>query len=766
MTEFINEFTVKEQVVELFRYSVKYDQKLEIHPNFGKKIAAEVAAKLTKEMKTPIAAVGNQLVCNTDVKLEGVVTITIKIEGKPTDIEVELTKTTNIKRGEREFNDAVKKYLNRKADLILLQHHYEQDQRSFFEKKVKPAGSTYGFRQGIHISAHVSDDGWQTVIIDPVTQLRNKLDLRVALLAELTKRSIKHWKDVSEEQSEEINKLFRTKGDNIRTRYVEQKGDDVTHNRYRFVGFDFKNGLSNDDDPTNPVNFHKRYDRTFDMDQPTAKLVARGGFEIKHIPELLEEVPSLHVMKRYGASGEIQTRSLMQANDRYYMTSDLLKPLVDDNFIDKIPTIVNTEYFGPVKLIVKGDYIEIKTNIDFQQIFEKKKLLKEPQIKTIHLFSSQKDAVQAERFVNSLVKVFQDFGLVVPELKIHTDCPENFVQFGDYIVEMAKKDKYSLEDLVLAVFKPSREDTEDYLYNKIKAESLESLFPVQFVESPQMIKKDEREMRISLANPIFLQVVAKCMGQPYGLQEGFVPTGTIFIGIDRYRDSFKKEAPLVTSVVLFDEFGGYVCSATNIAPDSKTVPSVKPLLEESLAEYEKMRKRKPRLILYMLDTGPGTMEEQLLVEAKDYEQISSQLKAEYAYLTANKGTRLRLYTGDPHNDLTAKRVRPFTAVTKMRDSREILVVSTEPIISQEKKREIGTPRTVLYKILQNNFSDTQDELKRLVAKSIIWLCTHAWISPAATRLPAPLFFANKVSRLSASTNKIVKPDSSKAPLYL
>lgn len=766
MTEFINEFAVKEQVTELLCYSMKYEKKFEQQHNFDKKMAAEVAAKLSGQMRTPIAAVGGRLVSNTDVNIRGVVTITTKIEGKPTDIEVDITNSVKLKKNDMLFNDAVKKFLNRRADLILTRYGYEQDNRSFFEKKVKAAGSKYGFKQGIDINAHVSDGGWQSIVIDPVTQVRNKLDLRKALNEELAKRSIKHWKDASDEDAEEINKQFRTKADNIRSTYVEQRGDEVTHNRYRFEGFDFKNGLIIDSDPANPVNFHKKYGRTFDMDQPVVRLVARGGFQIQHVPQLLEEVPSLHVMKRYGASTEIQTRSLMQANDRYYMTADLLQPLVKENFIEKTPAIVSTEYFGPVMLIVKGDYIEIKTNLDFQKIFAKRKILTEPRIRAIHFFSTSKDAVSAENFKKVLVVVFQDFGLPVPELKSHSDCADDFIEFADCIIATAKKEQYSEEDLVIPVFKPDKEGLEDILYNKIKAESLESLFPVQFIESPRIAKKDEKELRKSLVNPVFLQIVAKCMGQPYGLQEGFMPTGTLFVGIDRYRDPYKKDALLVTSVVLFDEFGGYICSATNIAADNKTVPQVKPLIEESLAEYERIRSKKPRLILYLLDTGPGTMEEQLLAEAKDCEEVSSRFKAEYAYVTANKGTRLRLYTGDPNNELTAKRVRPFTAVTRMRDSREILVVSTEPIISLEKKRELGTPKPVLYKILASNSSGSQDELKRLIAKSIVWLCTHSWISPGATRLPAPLYFANKVGRLTAVTNKIVKPDRSKAPLYL
>jgi hypothetical protein len=107
MTEFINEFVVRKQETELSQYSVKCSISLEKQVNFDKKIAAEVAAKLTTEMQTPIAAVGNHLVCDVDVKLADVVTITTKLEGKPTDVEVEIKKMSNIKKSQVGFNDAV-----------------------------------------------------------------------------------------------------------------------------------------------------------------------------------------------------------------------------------------------------------------------------------------------------------------------------------------------------------------------------------------------------------------------------------------------------------------------------------------------------------------------------------------------------------------------------------------------------------------------------------------------------------------------------------
>jgi len=148
------------------------------------------------------------------------------------------------------------------------------------------------------------------------------------------------------------------------------------------------------------------------------------------------------------------------------------------------------------------------------------------------------------------------------------------------------------------------------------------------------------------------------------------------------------------------------------------------------------------------------------------ERAAKDIGALYALITANRSSHLRLYAGDPVDDLSAERVSPFSATVKMRDPFQFLVVSTEPIISREKAREFGTPRPVLYAIFSKSEELELEDLKETVAKIVVWLCRHSWISPSSTRLPAPLFFANKLSRLVSDTGVSVGPDDTEAPLFL
>jgi hypothetical protein len=764
MAEFTNEFQVVQQVTELKSFSIKYDGKYDSPRSVAYKIAGHVARMLTNEMRAPVASWGSSLVAEKGVSLPGVVTVLVKLDGVPTDVEVTIKDNGLTKKGESSFPEAVKKFLNRKVDLILTENGYEQDGRRFYEKKLHSTGnSNYAYSQGIQVNAHVNENGEQTMIVDPVTQVKNKLNLLQALKKELEKKGISHWTQVGD-AAEEINKAFRTRAYNLRSTYVEQRGEDLESNTYRFAGFDFSRGLKKDDNPRSPANFHSKYGRQFTLDQPVVKLIAHGGIAVDHIPELVKENPSLHIMKRYGVSADIQAKSQMDAVNRYYMTYELISPLVKSGFIDKSPTSVKIEDFGPVRLTLQGDFITVKSNIDFQQIYKKQKLLSPPQVTTIHLFSSENGAESAKKAMKVIVEIFKEFGLTVPPVKEKLDCPADSKQFSDTIVNAAKAERYTDKDLVLAITEFSSDDPENYVYNSIKARSIDNMFPVQFITEKQISKADEKgNLKTGLAQPLFLQIVAKCKGQPYGLQEGFAPSGTVFIGIDRHRDPFKKDAPLVTSVVVFDENGTYVCSATDVPADSMTVTPLMPLLRACIDQLKKVQGKSAKRIFAFTDTGIGTLWEQLMSEAKELDIIADEAGAKFAYVSADKGTRLRIYSGDPDDELSASKVSSFTAVTEMRNKSEFLTVTTEPIVMSNK--EIGTPKSVLYTILKRN-EDDLSELKRTLAKCVVWLCRHAWVSPASTRIPAPLYFANKVSRISADTGVAVMPEKSGAPLFL
>jgi len=766
MKGFLNKFVVKKPVKKLQTYEVKYNPNYDSDTHFGYKIASHLSRKLTDEVGIPIASSGRLIIADRDLTTSKVFTVTIKINGVPTDVEVSISKKSVIQEGDEGFEDAAKRFLNRQIDLLMSRRGYEQDGRCFYEKRACNISKYYRCYDGLYIASQIEKNGEQTVVVDPVTQVRNRLNLLEALNVELKRRGIEHWRDARGLENE-INRLFRSKAHSIRSTYVEIRRDAPQHNVYRFLGFDFSKPLKVDSDHSNPVNFHRKYGRKFSLDQPTVEVLAKGGYRINHIPELLEERATMRMLKRFGASEEIQTRSLMDSKERYYTTTELVQPLQTEEFIEQLPISVDIDEFAPVIITVEGDYIEIKNNFDFQKIFKKRKLLRKPQIERIYLFSTKDDSEQAERLITVLSKIFKDFKIDLPEIVKHKECPNELEGFKTFILDKAKEKQFDKKDLVLVVFGLGDEDLEDVIYNSIKKQSISKPFPVQFINTRTIENvKDNKDLRTEVVNLLFLQIVAKCGGDPYGLRPGFVPSGTLFIGIDKYRDPFKKNPPTITTVVLFDSDGSYACCKSKITKTDEEI-SLHSVISECIEKYRSLKKREEvKTVIYLVDTGIGTKIEQLSKDAMECEKAASEIGSSYIFVTANKGSHLRLYKGDPSKPLTASRVSSFSAVTQMRDHQEILVVSTEPIVSKKLKRELGTPRPVLYNILSCSKELNLEKWKETLAKSIIWLCKDSWISPGSTRLPAPLFFANKISRLTSDTGVPMEPDKVEIPLFL
>jgi hypothetical protein len=765
--EFINEFAVTKPESVLYTQKISYDSKFGNDESFGFKACAQLSGTLTNELNFPIAAYGTRLVLSDDVQLPNKVSVILKIEGLPTLVELSLSSRERVADGD-EFQMMKKKFLNRKIDLLFRNTKHSQDGRSFFEGTTrKLRGGRYTFEQGLRADARIAHDGTESIIIDPVTRVRNSATLLEALEEEVKKIGLPHWSEAVQFE-EEINRRFRAKGHTVRALYEEPKGDDVVRNTYRFVGFDLRRKLEETDNPRDPVNFHKKYGRRFSMDQPIVKVNARGGFVVDHIPELLEEVPSMHMLKRRGVSGDMQARSLMASSDRYFLTQELLEPLVNGHIVSRNPTIVQTKYYGPVMLTLDGDYIELKNNLDYQKVYDKRKLLKPPAFHRFHVFGTAQDSEKASRLESLLRVVSASFGVSLPAPCLHLSCPDGIDAFRTELLSIAEKERFTEDDLAVCIFNMS-EDFEDVVYDSFKKESVKRLFPLQFVD-PWNIdpERSDEQLKSSLANPLYLQIVAKCRGQPYGLQPGFCGVGTVFVGIDRYRDPFRKDAPLVTSIVFFDGEGSYVCSASRLSTEEiEQAAALSHNLNDCVAELRKQGKTEDiSKIIFFEDTGIGTFQEQLKRDAKDCEEFAKQLGAMYALNAANRGCGLRVYKGDPLDELSAERVSSFSAITQMRDKNEILVVSTEPIIAHKKGKELGTPRPVLYTVVDYTEAWDLAELKQTVAKSAVWLCKHPWISPASTRLPVPLFFANKLSRLSSITDTPLSPDMSRAPLFL
>jgi hypothetical protein len=770
MTSFVNEYRVKEKVGVLESYSLSYDSKFDQFYRFRYKVASQLSRVLTEEMKVPVASLGGLIYAKPDVKMMRSFTLTMKLEGVPTEVEVNLNREKQLLKGDLSYNDAARRYINRSVDLLMTSRNYFQDGRGFYEGAPKDLGRLYVSYSGFYVSTLALSDGNFALVVDPTNLVRAKSNLLVALQEELKKRGLAHWKDAVP-FTNEINKGFRSRAFSLRSTYTERRPEDPepSYNTYKFGGFDFTEGLREDSNPTSPVNFHRSFDRQFTLDQPVVKAIARGGREVSHIPELLEEHPTMSMLKRLGVSERIQARSQLDAMSRYYMTTEHAEALLAAGLIETQPISVETMDFGPVRITIEGGYIELKNNYDFQKLFEKKKVLVKPKIRSVHAFATENMGDSARSLVETLQNAFEDFGIQSVNFNLDQNCPDALDDFVRYILEKAAKNNFDDQDLVIIVFDFPDEDAQNLAYETIKSKSMAKLFPTQFVTG-QVLRDDKkgRDLRKDVVNPLLLQIVAKGRGQPYGLQPGFVPVGTFFIGIDRYRHPFKPDAPLVTSVTIFDGHGAYICGGTHITNQrEENISALSTLVRDCFKEFSRMTgASRWNLGIFLMDTGVGTQGEQLRLDGQACAAVAAEIGAAYAFVASNKDSHLRLYQGDPSDSLGAGQVSAFTAAVRMDDPNDVLVASTEPIVSKATGKTIGTQRPVLYRIIARSEDCDLAQLKETIAKSVVWLCRHSWVSPTATRLPAPIDFANKLSRLSAITGVPLRPDALQAPLFL
>src|SRR2546427_9991514 len=173
MVEFTNEFWVK-TVPEAFSvYGVRFDRRYETQSKFEYKSASQVSRKLSDEMRVPIASLGAQVITRTNIRLPPTIVVTMKIDGQPTDVEMELNQAGEIRSGDSNYSEAAKKYLNRQVDVILTSNGFKQDARGFYEERSKNMGGFYATYEGIHVSTR-ANDGQFSLVIDAVTHVRAK----------------------------------------------------------------------------------------------------------------------------------------------------------------------------------------------------------------------------------------------------------------------------------------------------------------------------------------------------------------------------------------------------------------------------------------------------------------------------------------------------------------------------------------------------------------------------------------------------------------
>ncbi|MHA1130364.1 MAG: argonaute/piwi family protein, partial [Candidatus Helarchaeota archaeon] len=247
--------------------------------------------------------------------------------------------------------------------------------------------------------------------------------------------------------------------------------------------------------------------------------------------------------------------------------------------------------------------------------------------------------------------------------------------------------------------------------------------------------------------PLILQLIAKMGGLPYLFQTGITTPNAIFIGLDRYRDSYGEKPSLTAAAASFSDRGEYL-GATSSGFDISSADEFKDLdtiLTELLGDLQR-RQISFDCAIILRDGRIHDMDREISAVI----EVLHQFSLEGAYVTANKSSGLRIFEGDPDEEDIEPKPDQYLAITDYYDPKSFVIASTQPIIHHG--NYLGTPRPILYTIEKHTIQGDIQLLKADLARGITAFTRMNWISFKGNRLPAPLTFAHKLADLCRKTD--------------
>jgi hypothetical protein len=759
MKVFINEFRIKKIPEELATYRVNI-KNINIKETF--RLSAISARTLSEKNNQPIASLGNQIICSPEVKLPSFIESQVKIQGNPLNISINLEKNGIITSKDEGFSEFCSRYLNREIDIIMKHNDFLQEGRTFFSKKQVQLAFNFYLLRGAYISTKYYKNNVFTVISDSIINLRSNNTFLEDLNKVLIQKKISHWRDALQYERQ-INSIFWSRAPRLKTSYYEIKGyGEPEKASYKFRGFDFSKSISDSvEGKISPLEWHRMFGREANPDQPIVKVTARGPFFVHQIPEFLEEQPSFEKLKRIQKTArEAHSRALLSSLDRLLATTDILQPLISSEFIEESPLIKEAINYAPVEFDIGGDFINISKNRDFfTKYFEKKKLFKKPDINRIFFITTEKDMIYTKKFLSALKNIFSEFNLDFPKIEFYESSEKELVKT---LIEYSKLNEFQRSDLVFIISdleKTKCEKISDDPYYLIKKYSLsEKIFPTQFININTL--QQAKKIDIEVVRQVFIQIIAKCKGQPWSLVTDPKMKKSLFMALDNYFDPFGETEYNGASLCIFDSKGAYILSSA--IPYKKDTwfniveKIVNKIPKELFIKYENIN---------ILKDG-----RQFGIKIKDEIDFINKILIEkgvneknITHIRTNHTSYYRIFTSEGNDILSAGTTPPLTAVLDMLDPTAFLIASTEPIFSSTTQREMGTPRPVYYSI---QYPEEAEKRKNEIAKSLAWLCRHSWCSPVFMRTPVPLEYAKKISSLVAKIGVDISPAIGDAPLYL
>ena len=234
-----------------------------------------------------------------------------------------------------------------------------------------------------------------------------------------------------------------------------------------------------------------------------------------------------------------------------------------------------------------------------------------------------------------------------------------------------------------------------------------------------------------LVRSLLKQIIVKCGGVPYLLANDSHPD-IVYIGVDRSRDVFGDSPSLSAGVAAVAPNGEYLgADTTNLDKYTDDFIDISSILPSIITQV-KQKRPGVKIIVLLRDGGKYNISEHEVTSAI---KITKEANLDLVFLSANKSSGFRAFI---KKDSEIKGFScPVAFYELPNDPEDFLIFSTLP--------KQGTQTPILYSILANTSSYSNNEIKQLVSNDLTSLCSLVWEAPSPTNLPLPLHYADKLA---------------------
>jgi len=745
---YLNLFPIKKLPEKLYQTNVipvHNDLKLSEGTQYLKYKHAALIAQKISEMENPVASYGQSLISSRPIDPSGVTTDLqhdgLLIQGVQTEAEESIEIDLFANNGEY-----LRNYSNKYIDHILEAEEYIQSERFFW----KPSGfqdldNKFKIKSGLVIYALVFPTAKKVFIrADCKTRYYSKQTVWDTIQEIVAKKGLSSWREA---EAKDFGFLY---GRSVESSYrIWKDAGYWEYQSLKIKGVDLTMSISDQmaGKSVSVKQYQENLGRKVDPPDQPCIIYKYGNTTLYHVPSLLVECPNTENLKKYSPRSSLKASKIsrLDPRSRYFQTCEYLDALLTKGIIG-YPEEVDVDLTCP-QITMDADYLEIKTDRDFAGYFSKRRLARAPDWAGIHFFIDRRHGTDLDQFVSELKKMLKDFKITVSwvshefDTSLRIGTPAYYRDFGNYILDLGKA-AHPNEMVMWAISK-----NDPKTYNMLKSElTVRRDIPTQqlLTEHIEDAVASEIGVKASYINPLFTQLVAKMGGYPYLFQEGITIPDSVFVGLDRFRDSYRERPSNTAAAACFGNHGEYLgAGGSNFDPNpSDEFYDLDVLLPEILDDLEK----RITALKYVIVLRDGT-NRKIGGEVDVVFKLLQERNLTGAFITANKTSNMRIYKGDPVGRNAEMFPEQYICVKNYYDPKSFLVTTTQPII--EKGTPLGVARPVLYSIERSTLPFDSDIIKGSLSRGVIAFTRLNWVSFKGTRLPSPLDYAHDLAHFCA-----------------